>query len=267
MTLELFLDKFLRCEFGGFDRRDLEIIKFNKKLFGVGKGFDSLMENIKDESLSDETRERVINTLKEELFPRTVVIKSLDDNKLVFGGEELDFKARFFDNLSRMNNLQMCYLIDKICFLLHKNKLGFFGGHNNDESVYHQLNEVISKSYGLDLVFGVFGVNQSKNFLPLQIDRFDNRLFIECLRRNVRNYFCILSGLSDVILGFKEDELPNKSLAYAIGKKVNIFINSIKEEKKLFTNKGKKFEKKWVYSDSELLRLSDVVDEGDDGDD
>ncbi len=264
MVLEGFLQKYLASDFEAFGKEDLEIVKANEKVFGIGKEAEETLKELATvDPESESGKAEWAKRLKETVPPRTVVIKALDSNELAFGDESLDFRMSFYSALEGMDNLRTCYLIDKMGAIMRRHRIAFFGNNANNESVYHQFNEVVSKAYGLDLVFGVFGKDCAENFLRLRFERFDKALFADCFRRNVRNYYCILAVLAGAIAETEKENLGKKSLTYAIGKGVGPFVKAIKDEKELFRNKGQKLERKWVYSDSDLASAP-ASDGGDD---
>ena len=254
MVIDEFLVKLMKKDYANLMADDFCVIKDNDSIFGLTKNLDSFKE-------FERNKDEIIKVVESSIPLRLSIIEKLDENPIIFDRKEIDCRTIFFDNLERMSVIKMCYFIDTICKLRKKKKLAFFGNYANNEIVYHELNMVISKGNGLTLAFQVFGEGKFNNlrFLGVDLAYVDKNGFIDVFKRNTRRYFYILNCVAEIILEYKDEEMPKK---VSTAKKIKSFIEAIDDDKKHTTPKGKKYRESWVYSDDGVM--AEPIDEGDD---
>ena len=242
MTSNAFLDKVLASEYSKMSAEDYKVMAAHQEIFDVGAKFSKIVSAIEKSGKepSEDDRAKLMEIIESKLPPALFVLNRMDDYTIQEAGYEIDFKARFIENVSRMNNVQICLLIDAIGKVDREHHISIFGSMANEPGAYHAINGVISKAYGLTLVFDVFGRKNERKFENLELSRFDKSQLISAIRVYCKSYFYLLEGISEVILEAKEDELSKYKLTHEINKKLGIYFGIIDKQHELLKQKGKK---------------------------
>ncbi len=187
------------------------------------------------------------------------ILNNLDSNILVIGTSKVNFRELLLENLYRMNILQLCVFIDKVMLITEKDKLHFF---RNKVYSLHEINGVISKSFGLSLVFEVFKPGTYKTFSCINYEQIDKSMMIETIDRNMVRYLYILVNISKTVLTTDENLFGtkiNKTIRYDISE----YVKVIHESKKKIKETGIKPTQSWTYT----LCNADTITVEDDEDD
>ena len=238
------LNKLLEKDYENLTIEELGVLDKYRETFGLGDEFKKLYEDlIKGENNLNKIKEE----LETKLLPRILILENL--SKLEINEPELhvNFRGELINNLRKMDNLRICYFIDKVSYQIRENNIRFFGVKRQNEISYHMINKVISDSYNLNLVFEIFEKNNKNKFLHLDVNKFNKEYMIEVLNKYFTCYLYILEIISDVVLNCDEDELSKKTLAFAITKEIKQYLNVIREDKKLFKVKGNRLFRNWSY--------------------
>ena len=238
------LNKLLEKDYENLTIEELGVLDKYRETFGLGDEFKKLYEDlIKGENNLNKIKEE----LETKLLPRILILENL--SKLEINEPELhvNFRGELISNLRKMDNLRVCYFIDKVSYQIRENNIRFFGVKRQNEISYHMINKVISDSYNLNLVFEIFEKNSKNKFLHLDVNKFNKEYMIEVLNKYFTCYLYILEIISDVVLNCEEDELSKKTLAFAITKEIKQYLNVIREDKKLFKVKGNRLFRNWSY--------------------
>ena len=238
------LNKLLEKDYENLTIEELGVLDKYRETFGLGDEFKKLYEDlIKGENNLNKIKEE----LETKLLPRILILENL--SKLEINEPELhvNFRGELISNLRKMDNLRVCYFIDKVSYQIKENNIRFFGVKRQNEISYHMINKVISDSYNLNLVFEIFEKNSKNKFLHLDVNKFNKEYMIEVLNKYFTCYLYILEIISDVVLNCEEDELSKKTLAFAITKEIKQYLNVIREDKKLFKVKGNRLFRNWSY--------------------
>ena len=238
------LNKLLEKDYENLTIEELGVLDKYRETFGLGDEFKKLYEDL----IKGENNLKIIKEeLETKLLPRILILENL--SKLEINEPELhvNFRGELINNLRKMDNLRICYFIDKVSYQIRENNIRFFGVKRQNEISYHMINKVISDSYNLNLVFEIFEKNSKNKFLHLDVNKFNKEYMIEVLNKYFTCYLYILEIISDVVLNCDEDELSKKTLAFAITKEIKQYLNVIREDKKLFKVKGNRLFRKWSY--------------------
>ena len=238
------LNKLLEKDYENLTIEELGVLDKYRETFGLGDEFKKLYEDlIKGENNLNKIKEE----LETKLLPRILILENL--SKLEINEPELhvNFRGELINNLRKMDNLRICYFIDKVSYQIKENNIRFFGVKRQNEISYHMINNGISDSYILNLVFEIFEKNSKYKFLHLDVNKFNKQYMIEVLNKYFTCYLYILEIISDVVLNCDEDELSKKTLAFAITKEIKQYLNVIREDKKLFKVKGNRLFRNWSY--------------------
>ena len=238
------LNKLLEKDYENLTIEELGVLDKYRETFGLGDEFKKLYEDL----IKGENNLKIIKEeLETKLLPRILILENL--SKLEINEPELhvNFRGELINNLRKMDNLRICYFIDKVSYQIRENNIRFFGVKRQNEISYHMINKVISDSYNLNLVFEIFEKNNKNKFLHLDVNKFNKEYMIEVLNKYFTCYLYILEIISGVVLNCDEDELSKKTLAFAITKEIKQYLKVIKEDKKLFKVKGNRLFRNWSY--------------------
>lgn len=233
------LNKILCKDYENITIKELFLMKKHQKVFGLDKQFSQVIIknnwNKTDETklvgLSDDIKNEVIETLKKELLPRTIILEELSKVDLEGEGINSNFNFKFVDSLKKLDNLKLCKFIDRISYYMKKNsKLNFFGRKSNGDGVYHELNKVISDSLGLSLVFQIFGKKFLNRYVHLPVDKFDKNEFIEVLSKYCIRHTYILEIIVNTISELEIEMLEGKKGSFIIGKNVKYYLDIVVED-------------------------------------
>lgn len=266
MTSNEFLDKLIESKYDEMSFRHFQIMDTYSLVFRFGSKYHQLIEKISknpSKRFDDETKNELLTIINDKKVGSFFYLNVLDNNPIDEKDCVIKFKETFYSNLDKMNNNQLCHLIDSIGKMSVDHKISFFGSNYNAPVAYHGLNEVISISLGYKLVFGFFGRSKDyrKRYYKININNIKRGLLIDRIKEYCKMYFYLLEGLSETILETKEEELDKKSLTYAFNKKLNKYLSLVDEQHKLLKTKGQKVQDKWKYL---LDDIETGVDEDDD---
>lgn len=231
MTNTVFILKILNRQFDELSRDEMLAIAENPDVFQMPKKFRKLLG---DSELNDEARHAAIEMLKDELHASIDLLNRLDQfavNDPVYG---VEFKKDFIETAKRLPIYRLCILIDKLDYYMRKYRICFFGNNQAKPNVWHEINKVVSDSFGLDLVFEVFGCKEHYyRFEKLNYTAFKADKLIACLEAYCRNWTCILYYIAQTLADADEESVTKKkSITAAINKSVQVYMDIIKAEHK-----------------------------------
>lgn len=250
MTNTVFILKILNRQFDELSRDEMLVIAENPDIFKMPKKFGKLLG---DSGFNDEKRREAIEMLKDELPPSIYILNNLDLFSISDPVYGVDFKKDFIETAKKLPIYRLCILIDKLDYYMRKCKICFFGNNQAKSIVWHEINKVISDSFGLDLVFEVFACKEHYyRFEKLNYRAFKVDKLIACLEAYCKNWTCILYYIAKALLD-ADDESVNKkkSITAAINKSVQVYVDIIRTERKRL---GK------AEKDQEGIFTTDILD-------
>lgn len=242
MTDNEFLAKILSLEYDDFSNRELEILSTYYYVFDLGKSFVKEYERYIKNNRDSAIKSRLIELVNKRIPKRFFVLNKLENYGIHENDCEIDFKARFFDNLDKMNNTRLCCLVDKMGKISKDLHISFFGQRRNEPIAYHAINSVVSQTFDLPLVFNIFGRNNLNKYKLINFKDIKRDLLVETIKKYCKIYFYLLEGISETLLEIPEEKLDEKKTSYAITKKLGIYKNIVEAEHRLISYKGKKEE-------------------------
>ena len=255
---ETFLRKILDKDFGGLSVDELKVIINQDSIFTISKKDKKTLEKIIEDGSLDTNKDKIITTLKEGLPNVFAILSSLDKGAIEENGIEIDFRKSLIENLGQMNHLQLCVFIDKVLMISDEFKIRFF---RNEEYSLHEINGVISRSFGLTLVFEVFQKGKYKTFRNIPFQHIDKDLMIGVLNTQFVRYLYILKIISDIVLSTEEDKLKGTKINKNIREQITEYVRIIKKEREKVRKTGAAPKQVWTYS---ICGLTDISVEDDD---
>ena len=247
MTNNVFLNNLLTSNYKEMTTREFEILAKYDNIFNLGKKFEQLVNSLKKKE-TEEKRNNILEYIEEKIPLKFFILNRLDNYALYEEDCIIDFKSAFYDNLEKMNSVRLCYLIDRMTRLNEKYHINFFGHITNGPIAYHKFNEVISKAYGLKLVFGYFGKGApTKWFKIIRFDRLDRNLLVQRIKEYTKLYFPILEGVSEYLLNLKDEDLDSRKELLAMNKKMKVYFDIIEREHKVISGEIKEKNRTWKY--------------------
>lgn len=196
--------------------------------------------------------------LKEGLPHSFAILSNLDKHSLEEGEIKIDFRENLTKNLKLMNHLQLCTFVDKVLMVSKESKIRFF---RNEEFSLHEINGVVSKSFGLTLVFEVFKKGKYKTFLDIPFKHINKARMIEELNTQCVRYLYILKAIADIVLATEESKLSGTKINKEIREQITGYVKLIKKERKYVKKTGAVPKQTWTYS---ICGLTDIEIEDDD---
>lgn len=231
MTNTAFILKILNRNFDELNRDEMLVIANNPNIFKMPKKFGKLFGG---SDFDEKKRNAAIEMLNEELPQGIYIMNKLDEffiDDPVYG---VEFKKDFIETVKKLSIYRLCILIDKLDYYMRKYKICFFGNNQAKPNVWHEINKVVSDSFGLELVFEVFGCKQHYyRFEKLNYKAFRTDKLIACIEAycNNRTYilYCIAQALADAD---EESINKKKSITAAINKSVQVYADIMQTERK-----------------------------------
>ena len=240
-----FLKKLINQEFEDLSREELEVIINNDHIFALSKKDKTSLNKILEKDDLTSKKDKVLAILRKGLPAPFAILSNLDQHSICEGQIEINFREALLNNLNKMNNLQLCVFINKVLFLSNQNKIRFFRHH---EYSLHEINAVISKSFGLSLVFEIFKEGKAKNFMAVDYNKIDKKLLIDTLNSQLVRYLCILEATTEVILATDEKMIQGTKINKIIKEQINDYLGIIIKEKSTIRKAGVKSKKTWTYT-------------------
>ena len=255
---EMFLKKILDKEFESLTVDELKAIIAYDIIFPISKKDKKTLEKIIEDGITDGNRDKMVVVLKEGLPNPFEILSNLDKHDLIEGEIKIEYRKNLIDNLRLMNHLQLGFFIDKVLRVSKEYKIRFF---RNEEYSLHEINGVISKSFGLTLVFEVFKKGEYKTFMEIPFEHTDKSLMIEVLNAQCVRYLYILKIISEVVLATEKDRLTGTKINKNIREQIDGYVKLIKKERKYVKKTGAVPKQTWTYS---ICGLTDISIEDDD---
>ena len=254
----MFLKKILDKEFESLTVDELKAIVVHDTIFPISKKDKNALEKIIEDGITDDNRGKMVAVLKEGLPNSFVILSNLDKHDLVGGEIKIEFRKNLIENLRLMNHMQLGIFIDKVLMVSKDSKIRFF---RNEEYSLHEINGVISKSFGMTLVFEVFKKGEYKTFMEIPFERTDKNLMIEVLNAQCVRYLYILKIIAEVVLTTEKDRLTGTKINKNIRERIAGYVSLIKKERKYVKKTGAVPKQTWTYS---ICGLTDISIEDDD---
>ena len=199
---EMFLKKIIDKEFESLTVEELKVIVTYDSVFPISKTDKKALERIIEDGITESNKDKMVTVLKEGLPNSFAILSNLDKHDIIDGEIKIEFRKNLIENLKLMNHLQLGTFIDKVLMVSKEFKIRFF---RNEEYSLHEINGVISKSFGLTLVFEVFKKGEYKTFREIPFEHTDKNLMIEVLNAQCVRYLYILKIISEVVLVTEKD--------------------------------------------------------------
>lgn len=255
---DIFLKKILNKEFSDLTTEELKLIIKYDSIFSLNKKDKIILGKIVENNTLDVSKDRVDEMLKEKLPNSFMILSTLDKYEISEDRIEISFRKSLFDNLNKMNNLQICIFIDKILAFGKEEGLSFF--RNVDYSL-HEINRVVSNAFGLTLVFEIFKPGKYKTFKAIDYNRIDKKQMIETLDSQVVRYLYILEIISQVVLDTDEDKIFGTKINKIIKEQTAEYIKIINKEKNVLKATGMSKKRTWTYKLDNLNNITIEEDE------
>jgi len=250
MTNTELILKILNRKFDELTRDEMLVIANNPDVFKMPKKFGKLLSN---SGFTDEKRYAAIEMLNEELPQSIYILNKLDEFSIDDPVYSVEFKKDFIETAKKLPIYRLCILIDKLNYYMRKCKICFFGNNQAKANVWHEINKVVSDSFGLNLVFEVFGCKEHYyRFERLNFRAFKADKLLVCLETYCKNWTCILYSIAKVLAEADDDSVSKKkSITAAINKSVQVYADIKSAERKKL---GK------VEKDQEGIFTADILD-------
>ena len=255
---EMFLKKIVDKEFESLTVDELKVIVTYDSVFTISKTDNKTLEKIIEDGITERNKDKMVAVLKEGLPNSFAILSNLDRHDIIDGEIKIEFRKNLIENLKLMNHLQLGIFIDKVLMVSKEFKIRFF---RNEEYSLHEINGVISKSFGLTLVFEVFKKGEYKTFMEIPFEHTDKNLMIEVLNAQCVRYLYILKIISEVVLTTEKDKLKGTKINKNIREQIDGYVKLIKKERKYVKKTGAVPKQTWTYS---ICGLTDISIEDDD---
>ena len=255
---EMFLKKIIDKEFESLTVDELKVIVTYDSVFTISKTDKKALEKIIEDGITESNKDKMVAVLKEGLPNSFAILSNLDKHDIIDGEIKIEFRKNLIENLKLMNHLQLGIFIDKVLMVSKEFKIRFF---RNEEYSLHEINGVISKSFGLTLVFEVFKKGEYKTFKEIPFEHTDKSLMIEVLNSQCVRYLYILKIISEVVLATEKDKLKGTKINKNIREQIDGYVKLIKKERKYVKKTGAIPKQTWTYS---ICGLTDISIEDDD---
>lgn len=255
---EMFLKKIIDKEFESLTVEELKVIVTYDSVFPISKTDKKALEKIIEDGITESNKDKMVAVLKEGLPNSFAILSNLDKHDIIDGEIKIEFRKNLIENLKLMNHLQLGIFIDKVLMMSKEFKIRFF---RNEEYSLHEINGVISKSFGLTLVFEVFKKGEYKTFMEIPFEHTDKNLMIEVLNAQCVRYLYILKIISEVVLTTEKDKLKGTKINKNIREQIDGYVKLIKKERKYVKKTGAVPKQTWTYS---ICGLTDISIEDDD---
>ena len=252
-----FLAKLLNNAFEDLITEELKAIINNENVFSLSKKDITSLRKIIENDALESAKDKVAAILSKGLPTPFVLLHNLDKYSINEGKIQINFREALLNNLNKMNNLQLCVFINKILLLGKQNSIRFF---RHREYSLHEINSVVSKSFGLSLVFEIFKEGKAKNFTAIDYNQIDKKLLIDTLNSELTRYLYVLEIVSEIVLATEEKMILGTKINKTIKEQTNDYISIIIKEKKTVKETGIKPKKTWTYT---LGNLGSIVVEDD----
>lgn len=255
---KMFLEKLLERDFEDLTIDEISALISNDDVFTLNKKDKKALEKVIENDLLGTEREKVVNTLKESVPSAMAILNNLDKVGLNKGSIKIDFRESLLENLNKMNNLQLCVFIDKMMMFSKECKLNFL---RNRVYSLHEINSVVSRSFGLSLAFEIFKPGKYKQFQVIDYSKLDKKSIIDTINKHVVHYLYILEIISMAVLLTEEDMLMGTKINKNIRTEIEVYLNIIRKEKVILKATGVRPEQTWTYTLCNMLEITVADDE------
>ena len=241
---EVFLKKIINRDFEKLTVEEFQTLIEYYEVFNLKKKDKKILEKaIANIGLASE-KDKAVAMLKEALPNAHTILASLDLNSIEVNGVGINFRKSFLENLKRMDNLQLCIFIDKVLMLADSEGLKFF--KRSDYSL-HAINEVVSKSFGLNLTFEIFKAGEYKTFMAIDYNRINKELMIDTIDKQTKRYLHILNIISKIVLETKDKALFGTKINKTIREQTQDYVRIIHREHERVVETGIAKQETWTY--------------------
>ena len=198
-----FINKIINKNFDSVGEDELKAIIKNDHIFKLSKKDKKTLERIV-ENIPSSKKGEIGEVLREVLPNSFVILSHLDEHSLNADGLEINYRRSLIENLNKMNILQLCIFIDKVLMISDDNEIRFF---RKEDYALPAINSVVSKSFGLTLVFEIFKPGKYKTFKYIDYERIDRDAMIATINEQAVRYLYILEIISAIVLETDEEKL------------------------------------------------------------
>lgn len=255
---KIFLEKLLKRDFEDLTIDEIGALISNDDIFALNKKDKKALEKVIENNLLYTERDKVVNTLKESVPSAMAILNNLDKVGLNKGSIKIDFRESLLENLNKMNNLQLCVFIDKMMMFSKECKLNFL---RNRVYSLHEINSVVSRSFGLSLAFEIFKPGKYKQFQVIDYSKLDKKCIIDTINKHVVHYLYILEIISTAVLLTEEDMLMGTKINKNIRTEIEVYLNIIRKEKATLKVTGVRPEQTWTYTLCNMLEITVADDD------
>ena len=242
---EQFLRRIISKDFENLAREELSLITSNPKVFGLNKKNLAALERIVLNNTLYKNKDKVNKILSAGLSSTFEILSNMDKQGVGNGLIEINFRKELLENLNKMNGIQLCIFIDKVLKLTQKEKVKFF---RHSEYSLHEINSVVSKSFGLTLTFEIFKPGKEKVFKAIDFNRIDRREMVNVFNNQAVRYLYVLVIITEVVLSMDEESLQRTKINKLITERTFEYINVIQAERFAVKSTGIKTAQTWTYN-------------------
>ena len=232
------LNFILEKQYDELSTSDVNIIAKYPEIFGLGNEFRKLISKVNEENYF-KYKEEVISYIDKNIFSRFEILSRLDKEKIDEENLNVAFKSNFYNNLDKMNIIQICVLLDQIGVYIKdisKYKYNFFGPKYKNAEFYHEINMIASKACGTSIAFIIFSRDSRLRFLKTNYNNYNKEDIINCLKKRVVHNFYILETISNIVLELDSNEVLIKGYKSKLTRKINkaseLYKEIVEEHKK-----------------------------------
>jgi len=246
------IEKIINKKFNAIDEDELKIIINNGNIFKLSKrDIKTIKKTVENNTERD--KEKLGEVLK-EILPNTFeILSQLDKHSISEQGLEINYRGSLIENLNKMSNLQLSIFIDKVLMVSDDNEIRFF---RKEDYALHAINSVVSRSFGLSLVFEIFKHGKYKTFKGIDYERIDKQEMIKAINEQAVRYLYILEIISAIVSDTDENKLGGTKINKIIKEQTEQYINIIKKERAAVKRTGTKAKKSWSYT---INNISDIT--------
>lgn len=252
-----FINKIINKNFDSVGEDELKAIIKNDHIFKLSKKDKKTLERIV-ENIPSSKKGEIGEVLREVLPNSFVILSHLDEHSLNADGLEINYRRSLIENLNKMNILQLCIFIDKVLMISDDNEIRFF---RKEDYALHAINSVVSKSFGLTLVFEIFKPGKYKTFKYIDYERIDRDAMIATINEQAVRYRYILEIISAIVLETDEEKLFGTKINKNIRDQTAPYIKIIRKERAAVKKSGTKTVKTWSYT---INNITDITLDDDD---
>ena len=218
--------------------KDINTIAKYPEVFGLGSEFKKIISAV-NENNYDEHKDEVISYINKNILPRFEILSRLDKENINEENLRVSFKDNFYNNLNKMDIIQICILLDQIGVYIKnisKYKYNFFGPKYKIAEFYHEINMIASKACGASMAFIIFSRDNRLRFLKTNYSNYNKEDIINCLKKRVVHNYYILEAISNIVLELDSNDVLSEGYKLKLTRKINkvskLYKDIVEEHKK-----------------------------------